>query len=268
MPLHDMTPLILTADDFGMEAGIDAAVLDLALRGRLTATSCLALSPRWREAARSLTPDVRARIDVGLHLDFTEFDPAWSWKVLVMASCARRLPAAAVSRRIAVQLDAFEGATGTPPDYVDGHRHIHQLPQIRSALLKELARRYGHSLPWIRVSRPAPRSGFKGRVIDALGGRGLQAEAEQAGFRCTTRLLGVYDFDLQAADYAIAIKGWLTQARPRDALMVHVAREAPSSDPIGAARMAEYATLCDDTFAAALDSAGVYLARGREVFVP
>ncbi len=95
---------------------------------------------------------------------FTEFDPAGSWTALVMASCARRLPAAAVSRRIALQLDAFEGAMGGPPDYVDGHRHIHQLPQIRSALLEELTRRYGRSLPWIRVSRPAPGSGFKGRV--------------------------------------------------------------------------------------------------------
>ena len=33
-------------------------------RGRLTATSCLVLSPRWSEAARSLTPAVRERITV------------------------------------------------------------------------------------------------------------------------------------------------------------------------------------------------------------
>lgn len=261
-----MTPLILGADDFGMDAGIDAAVLDLALRGRLTATSCLTLSPRWRQAAHKLTPEVRARIDVGLHLDFTEFDPAWSWAALVMASCTRQLPADAVSRRIAVQLDAFEKATGTPPDYVDGHRHIHQLPQIRSALLEELTRRYGDSRPWIRVSRPAPGSGFKGSVIDTLGGPGLQREAELAGYRYTRRLLGVYGFDLTAAGYALAIQGWLAQARRFDALMVHVAREAPSSDPIGVARTAEYATLRDDAFASALDAAGVYLARGRDVF--
>ena len=93
-----MTPLILSADDFGLDAGIDAAVLDLALRGRLTATSCLTLSPRWHDAARSLTPDVRHRIDVGLHLDFTEFEAAMSWSTLVMASCARRLRAADVAR--------------------------------------------------------------------------------------------------------------------------------------------------------------------------
>ncbi len=261
-----MTPLILTADDFGLDAGIDAAVLDLALRGRLTATSCLTLSPRWNEAASSLTPDVRDRIDVGLHLDFTEFGAAVSWSTLVMTSCARQLREEEVSRRIAVQLDAFEAATGTQPDYVDGHRHVHQLPQIRSALLKELDRRYGRSRPWIRLSRPAPGSGFKGSVIDLLGGRGLQREAGQAGFRCTSRLLGVYGFNLQAADYALAIKGWLAQARRFDALMVHVARDAPPSDPIGLARTAEYAALGDDAFATALAAAGVRLARGRNVF--
>ncbi|MEQ1580168.1 MAG: ChbG/HpnK family deacetylase [Steroidobacteraceae bacterium] len=261
-----MTPLILSADDFGMDAGIDAAVIDLALRGRLTATSCLTLSPRWQEAARSLTPDVRDRIDVGLHLDFTEFDAAMSWSTLVIASCARGLRAEDVSRRIAVQLDAFEAATGAQPDYVDGHRHVHQLPQIRTALLNELTRRYGRSRPWIRLSRPAPGSGFKGSVIDALGGRELQGEAEQAGFRCTARLLGVYGFDLSASDYAHEVTSWLGQARRFDALMVHVARDAPATDPIGKARVAEYAAFCDDAFAAALSEAGVQLARGREVF--
>lgn len=261
-----MIPLILSADDFGLDAGIDAAVLDLARRGRLTATSCLTLSPRWTEAARSLTPEIRERMDVGLHLDFTEFDAATSWSTLVVASCARQLRSANVARRIAVQLDAFEAATGTPPDYVDGHRHVHQLPQIRSALLAELDRRYGQARPWIRVSRPAPGSGFKGRIIDALGGPGLEREAQQAGFRCTRRLLGVYGFDLQATDYAAAIKGWLVQARRFDALMVHVARAAPPTDPIGAARVAEYAALDDDAFAGALQAAGVQLARGRDVF--
>ncbi|MEY4932078.1 MAG: hypothetical protein RLZZ403_398 [Pseudomonadota bacterium] len=266
MPLQDMTPLILSADDFGMDAGIDAAVADLALRGRLTATSCLTLSPRWQQAANCLTREVRERIDVGLHLDFTEFDPVMPWSTLVVASCARLLRASEVSRRIARQLDAFEAAIGTPPDYVDGHRHIHQLPQIRSALLRELDARYGRSRPWIRLSRPAPGSGFKGSVIDLLGGRGLQREAEQAGFRCSRRLLGVYGFDLKTADYAVAVKGWLAQARRFDALMVHVARDAPSTDPLGPARVAEYAALGDDAFARALQEAGVRLARGSEVF--
>lgn len=261
-----MIPLILSADDFGLDAGIDAAVLDLARRGRLTATSCLALSPRWQEAARALTPDVRERMDVGLHLDFTEFDATLSWSTLVVASCARQLRATDVARRIAVQLDAFEAATGTPPDYVDGHRHVHQLPQIRSALLGELERRYGRSRPWIRLSRPAPGSGFKGTVIDLLGGQGLEREAQQAGFRCTRRLLGVYGFDLEAADYGKAVAGWLAQARTFDALMVHVARDAPATDPIGIARVAEYTALGSEAFATALNAAGVRLARGRDVF--
>jgi predicted glycoside hydrolase/deacetylase ChbG (UPF0249 family) len=261
-----MIPLILSADDFGLDAGIDAAVVDLARRGRLTATSCLTLSPRWHEAAHSLTNDVRDRIDVGLHLDFTEFDASMSWSTLVMASCTRQLRAADVTRRISVQLDAFEAATGTAPDYVDGHRHIHQLPQIRTALLRELARRYARSLPWIRLSRPAPDSGLKGSVIDALGGRGLQREAEQAGFRCTSRLLGVYGFNLSTEDYSLEVKSWIGQARRFDALMVHVARNAPATDPIGTARVAEFAALGGDAFATTLDEAGVRLVRGREVF--
>jgi len=260
-----MTPLILSADDFGMDAGIDAGILELALRGRLTATSCLTLGPRWREAAARITPDIRERIDVGLHLDFTEFDAAMSWSALVVASCTRQLRASEVSKRIAIQLDAFELALGSAPDYVDGHRHVHQLPQIRTALLAELARRYGDSRPWIRLSRPARGSGLKGTVIDWLGGSGLEAEARRAGFRCTRRLLGVYGFDLDATCYSQQVSRWLADARKEDALMVHVAREAASSDPIGIARVAEYTAIGSDAFARTLQEAGVRLVRGRDV---
>ena len=59
-----MMPLILSADDFGYHAGVDAAVIDLAAKGRLTATSCMTMSPRWHEAARTLTPALRSLIDV------------------------------------------------------------------------------------------------------------------------------------------------------------------------------------------------------------
>jgi chitin disaccharide deacetylase len=261
-----MTPLILSADDFGLDADIDAAVLDLAERGRLTATSCLTMSPRWQAAARSLTPEVRARIDVGLHLDFTEFGKVMSLPMLIASSYARRLSRRDLQARIGAQLDAFEAATGVPPDYVDGHRHVHQLPQIRSVLLCELARRYDKARPWIRISRPVSGSGPKGAAIGLLGSEALTREAGLSGFRCTRRLLGVYGFDLTATAYGSKLAAWLDMAQPGDALMIHVARRASAGDPIGVARVQEYGVLNGDSFTAALTHAGVRPARGREVF--
>lgn len=258
-----MTPLILTVDDFGMHPGIDAAVLELGAAGYVTATSCLVLSPRWQEAARALTPAVRQQLDVGLHVDFTEFGRARPLNRLICLSMLRRLDPATVRRRIVMQLDAFEDALGTPPDYIDGHQHAHQLPRIRDALIDEVQQRYG-AKPWIRISNPPPGHGLKGIVIRELGASPLARKVTAAGLRQTTRLLGTYDFDLSEAEYKTRLEHWLSIARPRDALMLHIASSVPTTDPIGPARLIEYQVLRSPWFASALQSHSIHPARGRE----
>ncbi len=259
-----MTPLILTVDDFGMHAGIDAAVLEFGASGYVTATSCLVLSPRWATAARGITAPVRQQMDIGLHVDFTEFDGAQSLRRLIYRSAVRQLDPRTVRTRIARQFDAFENALGTPPDYIDGHQHVHQLPQVRDALLEELQRRY-RVLPWIRVSNPPAGHGLKGFVIRQLGAAPLARKATAAGLRQTTRLLGSYNFDLSEAGYKQRLEHWLSEARPGDALMLHVASSAPADDPIGPARLIEHQVLRSPWFAAALSSRSIHPARGGEV---
>lgn len=259
-----MTPLILTVDDFGMHAGIDAAVLELATSGLVTATSCLVLSPRWREAARELTPAVRQQLDVGLHVDFTEFGNARPLNRLIYSSLLRRLDALQVRRQIAQQFEAFEDALGTPPDYIDGHQHAHQLPQIREALIDEVQRRYG-TKPWIRISNPPSGHGLKGIVIRELGAAPLARRVTAAGLRQTTRLLGSYDFDLSEAEYKSRLERWLSMAKSGDALMLHVASSVPTNDPIGPARLIEYQVLRSPWFSSALQSHSIHPTRGSEI---
>lgn len=260
-----MTPLILTVDDFGMHAGIDAAVLQLGALGCVTATSCLVLAPRWQEAARELTPAVRQQLDVGLHVDFTEFGgQARPLNRLIQMSLLRRLDPATVRRQIALQLDTFEDALGTPPDYIDGHQHAHQLPQIRDALIDEVQQRYG-AKPWIRISNPPSGHALKGFVIRQLGAAPLARIVTAAGLRQTTRLLGSYDFDLSEAEYKTRLEHWLDIARPGDALMLHVAASVPGDDPIGPARLIEHQVLRSSWFASALQSRSIQPARGQEV---
>lgn len=256
-----MISLILSADDFGYHAGIDDAVLELAAQGHLSATSCMTLSPRWREAASAITA-AHPLIDVGLHLDFTEFGDPHSWPGLLAATHLGRLDLQWVRRRIAQQLDAFEDALNAPPDYIDGHRHVHQLPVIRTELLRQLLERYSGREPWIRISRPPTSSGVKGLVIRGLGSVALAREADRAGFACSQRLLGVYGFDLPHTAYQQAVDDWLAEAEPLDTLMVHVARVSPATDPIRSARTVEYQVLRDDWFAQALLRNGIRLVRG------
>ncbi|MFX7605201.1 ChbG/HpnK family deacetylase, partial [Acinetobacter baumannii] len=84
---------------------------------------------------------------------FTEFSPLRRglWP-LIGASLAHRLDASALRDEIATQCALFEDATGRAPDYVDGHQHVHQLPQIREALVEVLVARYTGRLPRLRIS--------------------------------------------------------------------------------------------------------------------
>ncbi|MFT7116284.1 MAG: putative glycoside hydrolase/deacetylase ChbG (UPF0249 family), partial [Rhodoferax sp.] len=65
-----MKGVILCADDFAVHAGASRGIAELALLGRLSATSVMVLSPRWTQDV-ALLQDLRDRIDVGLHLDWT-----------------------------------------------------------------------------------------------------------------------------------------------------------------------------------------------------
>lgn len=55
-----------------------------------------------------------------------------------------------IAAEITRQLDAFEEALGRPPDFVDGHQHVHVLPGVRRALLDILVRRYPAGSLYVR----------------------------------------------------------------------------------------------------------------------
>jgi chitin disaccharide deacetylase len=237
--------LILCADDFGQSEAIDLAIIKLIEMNRLTATSCMTLSPRWAEAAKRLTPSIKAKASIGLHLDFTHFGEAIPHQKLVLLSLSRQLSNNVLSNSIHYQLDRFESSLGCPPDYVDGHQHVHQLPQIRECLFEVLLKRYPQSLPWLRLAKPPISDGFKGLIIRALGSGPFEKQAKKLGFVCSGALLGVYGFEGSSKDYLARFKGWLKQAKAyRDTplLMCHPALEISQTDEdvIYQARLREF----------------------------
>lgn len=257
--------LIACADDYALNPAVDEAILALIDAGRLSATSCMTLSPRWSEAARALGPARRAAADIGLHLDLTAFDspelPARPLGRVILRSLLRAWPRERLMRHLQRQFDAFEAALGVPPDHVDGHQHIQQLPQLRELLAELLARRYpAGAMPWLRVSRIAASPGLKPRVISALGA-GPFARAQRGPL--SRRVLGSHGFDLGPVDYARAMDRWLAAARSGDVLMVHPATRAEPGDSIGPARVIEHAHLAGSFFPAALRRHGCVLARGH-----
>ncbi|MES2554163.1 MAG: ChbG/HpnK family deacetylase [Pseudomonadota bacterium] len=272
-----LKPLIVTADDFAQSADIDAGIIALILKNRVSATSCLTMSPRWPEASRLLTNEIRGLADIGLHLDFTQYAGYRHRLPIVMARAfLNALPKKKILASINQQLDRFEAKLGTRPDYVDGHQHVHQLPQVREALLQVLVKRYGNDLPWLRIARPLKQDGFKGKVIAALGADALERQAMDVGIKCTRHLLGVYGFDTSAAGYLARLDDWLSVAADSGkaglngihALMCHPAtandRNAPQEDdPIHAARAYEYEVLDGDGFGELLARHQLKVSRGN-----
>jgi len=45
--------LILCADDYAQSAGIDEAIIQLIEKKRLSAASCMTLSPRWKKSCKT-----------------------------------------------------------------------------------------------------------------------------------------------------------------------------------------------------------------------
>lgn len=274
-----MAKLILCADDYAQSPAINAAILALISQGVVTATSCMTLSPEWPASARALDQSIRHRADIGLHLDFTQFAQACRLphSQLVLASLLRLLDSVRVSVNIAQQLDAFEQAMGTAPDYIDGHLHVHQLPVIRTALLQALQQRYGalpqEKRPWLRISSPPAGSGCKARLIHWLGARALSDQARQAGFQVSPCLLGVYDFRGDGVTYQAHWQDWASQlsrlALGTDdlppVLMCHPgqATASPEADPIAAARVVEWEHMRAPAFRQWLTSAGLEPVKGR-----
>ncbi|MET4576923.1 ChbG/HpnK family deacetylase [Ottowia thiooxydans] len=263
--------VVMCADDYGMSAGVTDAVLQLGRQGALSATSAMVLSPRWQEDAQRLA-DLRGRLDVGLHLDWTsDFAQAAGHGTALGGAMRRALfggfNQARARTEIERQLDAFEAAWKSAPDHIDGHQHVQQFSGIRQALLEVVTRRYGPQFPWLRVSRPAgPRLGLKSKVIGALGANALTTASKQAGVPVSPVLSGIYDFDPQEGLYEKHMAQWLADVPDGALLMCHPSTMAESGDEIGPARVREWAFLQSPAFSDQLKAAGIRLVRGVAVF--
>lgn len=300
-PTSPLRPLAVCVDDFGLHEGVNQAVFELLALRRISAVSCLVDGPAWASGAQALRDAVKpqgevaamAMADVGLHLNFTEtLDvaaqsacPSQPLGALIQACCLRRLSVARLRAEIERQWARFEAVWGAPPDFIDGHQHVHQLPQIREALQQvlqaKLAQGGAAPRPWVRQCRSPGWRGWragiaasdtvKAAVIATLGSARLGRIARGLGLAHSQHLLGVYPFDADATAYVQRWRTWLAlvQAPQRgqagDLLMCHpstpLTEPPPWPDVIAASRQMEHAVLTSEAFATLLQDAGVRVTR-------
>lgn len=250
MTEHPPRYLCICADDFGMTEGINSAVLELAGRHKISATSCMVRRDAWAAGQRCLRDIDPSCLDVGLHLDLSPppegrlAEPGLGG--LIARSHLGLLRPFAVRAEIREQLARFEDGLGRPPAFVDGHRHVHQLPVVSDALTEEIASRYGTAAPWVRsTAPPAPRrlAQTKADIIFALGGRRLLALAASRGIPTSRALLGIYDFTGTADVYRERLRHWIDSCCTGDVLVCHPSVGDAPCVPQFRARRNEYAVL-------------------------
>jgi predicted glycoside hydrolase/deacetylase ChbG (UPF0249 family) len=166
-------------------------------------------------------------------------------------AASRQLDRAEIGAEIERQLDRFQTVAGVPPDFVDGHHHVHGLPVIRDELVAALKRRFpAGGGPLIRDSADRPMAIFRRRVAATKAATastllaGFRRLVEGAGFATNVGFSGYSTFGTIA--YADEFPAFLIDPGPRPMIMCHPGNpdsELGAGDPIERRRQEELAYL-------------------------
>ncbi|WP_116808304.1 ChbG/HpnK family deacetylase [Steroidobacter cummioxidans] len=238
--------VVVCADDFGFTDVACEAIIELAAAGAVSAVSCAvdgAATPRHALALLAVSSDT----SLGLHFNLTEPATApaharldsWLWRAQVV----RSIDTDQVRVELRRQLSLFESLFARPPDFVDGHEHVHQLHAIAPLLVDELSARYGIRVA-VRSTLPLHFRGIKASVIAQLGGRQLSQLLHAHGLTTNADFAGVYDFSAHVP-YARRMQQWLISIADRGLIMCHPERPTPKRTD---ARALEYIFFCSDAW--------------------
>lgn len=280
--------MLLCADDYALSEGVSEGIVRLAEAGRLSAVSCMTISPLWPALAPQLKA-IEPACDVGLHLTLTDQIPLAPLpriaadgrlprhsRLMALAASGRlgaAGPAAEIAAEFERQWQAFEAAFGRPPDFVDGHQHVHLLPGIRDVLCARLARLPAADRPYLRLCWEPPaailRRGVavsKALLLAAMS-RPLRRLSGRLGLATNDSFRGVHGF-APATPFAPLMRRFLAGAGERPLVMCHpgfVDARLRSLDPVTDQRRVEYDYLASDRFADDLAATGLRLARFRDL---
>lgn len=241
-----MKNLIINVDDLGFSSAVNQAVINLAEKKRIHATSFMSLGEIKPDETEALH---RLNIEIGLHFDLTGLAQRGTLKQILLKAYLGQFSTQELENIVNQQLDEFENKIARVPSFIDGHQHVHQFPQIRQVLLRCLEKRYADAIP-IRNTQTY-QTELKAKIIYFLGGQALKKQLIAKKWPHNTAFAGIYSFNATREKLKILWQDWLKNAPDHSVIMCHPAlADATWNDAIYQARTLEYDWLMSDDFMA------------------
>jgi predicted glycoside hydrolase/deacetylase ChbG (UPF0249 family) len=270
----------LCADDYGISPSVNSAIRELILRGRLNATSVMTAAPHLGSGEATALAQLNAgekRAALGLHVTLTgSFEPQSEGfaplvdghfpllNSMMRLTTLRRLNRKRLAHEVTSQVRAFIKAFGRPPDFIDGHQHVHLFPQVRDVVLRTAAELAPKA--WVRqCGRASAARQLRGRkqlVFDVLSA-GFRRKAKQLGVATNPAFAGAYDFGGKHA-FASIFPLFLNGLPDGGLIMCHpgfVDAELERLDPLTYQREKEFAYFNSEDFLKLLADQNVALAK-------
>ena len=257
-----MARLTLCADDYAISPAVTAGILELIAAGGINATSAMTNMPFWPAAAQLFHPYGQS-CQLGLHLNLTCGVPLTQMPHLAPGGRFPKLPVvmragdqAELQAEIMAQLDAFVVHFGAPPQFLDGHQHVHALPNLRAPLFAALEARHLTGRLWLRD--PSDRiirifrrgQNIKKALLVAFLTRDFGRAARLRGFETNDGFSGFSTFS--GKNYAGEFASYLRAQGPNHLIMCHpghIDEALRLVDSVVEPREGELAFLLDGGFA-------------------
>jgi predicted glycoside hydrolase/deacetylase ChbG (UPF0249 family) len=265
--------ITLCADDYGISPAVSSAIRELIGRGRINATSVMVVAPSFNQDEADALLNATAQRAIGLHVTLTApfrplspgFAPLRKGTFLplppkLLRAHLRSLQPALLATEISSQFEAFKRAFGRPPDFADGHQHVHIFPQVRDTFLRVAKLAAPHA--WVRQCGRSKAHGrlsnIKALVLDRHS-RSFRRLAAHYGIRTNPAFAGAYAFR-PGADYAALFPRFLDGMPDDGLIMCHpgkVDAELKRLDPVTDLREREFDFLSSTAFPRLLAEHGV-----------
>lgn len=208
-----MRYLIVNADDFGLTAGVNRAVIEAHMRGIVTSTTVMANMPAFDQAVQ--LAEAYPSLGVGLHFNITQGAPVadasrvgsllnergeffGSSTALLRQTLMSKLRVTDIEIELRAQIEKVLQA-GLQLTHVDSHKHSHALPQVCEVIAKVIG---DYDIRAVRLPREEwrlPSRNFSAQLIkQSLGAWGLaqlcrvsESKLHRAGVKTANAFFGV-----------------------------------------------------------------------------